>query len=105
MKKTSDEKHLEIKNELIKIKEVLLSKGWVQGSFTDLYGSHCLLGALDVVSSSYYDPACLRRHLRGALHNRTKGEVTNLVTFNDAPGRTKEEVISLIDDAIEFCKG
>lgn len=94
--------------------EIIEERGWIQGRAEDEKGSVCMSRALDLAQDRIIPcdcglmedrmPACtaynfaepvrvkLRRFLSGAGVTR-QGSV---VGWNDAPGRTKEEVIGLL---------
>lgn len=97
--------------ELQKMKDVLMEKGWCQGALIHGGdGSVCLLGAHNIVVHGVVVPAQLSSHLwyqgptAEALQNElVKGDwlgYSAVSQFNDWPGRTFNEVLGLIDSAI-----
>ena len=79
-----------------------IERGWCQGYYGDAAGNVCLLGAIRERKYRYNG---LVGHLAAAIeggmpHDRMWRSPT-VMGFNDAPGRTKEEVLALIDRAIE----
>lgn len=83
-----------VKHTLIAAKELLLEKGWCQKIGTNAQGQHCIVGALDVVvpkAPGFY-PAY--DYLRSVLGSN------NLISWNDEPERTFDDVINLLDKAI-----
>ena len=95
----------------------LIERGWVQGwDARNRYGkmvqaltpdacAWCLTGALT--------KAATHLHLREEDRQRAyelvaaalpTGESRFVVVFNDSPGRTKEQVLAVLDDAIELAK-
>jgi len=96
---------------LIAAREVIAKKGWTQGyRARDVLGLEaipdhsnavcfCVLGAIDHVQGGtvhyWYDEArALSAHL-------SVDDPAGLMWWNDAEGRTKEEVLQLYDKAIE----
>lgn len=76
---------------LRKAADVLERDGWCQGTHTDPYGRRCAFGALQVARaySDIRDDGSLKVYR--LLHERTGG----VIDWNDAPGRTKQEVLAL----------
>lgn len=107
------------KEELIRAKEVLirgrarLEKGWCQGaSARDENGytvganlpvatSFCIFGALTY--EDRYDGTLDARQLVREVLGAKLGDGA-IATYNDAPGRTKEEVLALVDKAIALAE-
>src|SRR6185295_11040321 len=95
----------------------LIAKGWTQGTYyTPDKSKFCLVGALSEASGPL-DTHTLATDVRiqayrkaaeavakGLMVDSTPGEhdefYIGLVPFNDQPGRTKDEVLALIDKAI-----
>ena len=70
----------------------LISAGWCQRTFSKEIGkneAYCLLGALNHVHTSAF--------LKGQVRNFIPKDFTGMVSWNDKPGRTKAEVIDLLD--------
>lgn len=83
-----------------KVRELLEARGWCQGEATSPDGRHCIIGALDMVTHPaggtdlYWDTqAFLRKVLGGSI-----------AVWNDAPGRTFEEVKAKLIEAEEKLK-
>lgn len=85
----------------------LVSEGWIQQQYS-YNGSFCLLGACRRVASGGFDSDYDRlvSSLYGSIP--VKGDRAEpipasqaLVAFNDAKGRTKEEVLAVVDKSIE----
>lgn len=87
---------------LTKVERLLVEKGWTQAVMArdsagysvseddDRATCFCLYGALWRTAQNQDG---LRNSVRDALHDATGG---NFVKWNDAPGRTKDEVLALI---------
>ena len=90
----------------------LLVTGWIQGTpifERDGRTSYCLIGAITQATkrTSFYSPICaiLRASLSTGEFNLVDfNDTLNLVDFNDTPGRKLEEVLALVDRAIEGCR-
>ncbi len=91
----------------------LLEKGWTQeASARDADGepllstdtracSFCILGAVWRAVAGHDNP--MESRLVYALRNAI-GEDAKLVAYNDTPGRTQDEILALVDKAIENIK-
>lgn len=76
----------------MKPSQLLREKGWCQGVGTDAQGQMCIMGCL--LKASGHDAiqaVKLANKLRSSLDH------LSLVRWNDAPGRTKEEVIAALE--------
>ena len=95
----------------------LIAQGWTQGAFyddEDGRGCYCLAGAVGTVDAAsakltkgrvnfvFYSRSKSIAALSACLGGRGGGAgAVDLVTeWNDAPGRTQEDVLALIDRAI-----
>ena len=88
----------QIKLELMDTKEILINEGWTQGSYYCTSG-RCLVGALATATcESWLDAE--ESMAADLLLTCTDGSKKLLVDWNDVRGRTKGEVLSLIDKAI-----
>ncbi len=67
---------------------------WRQGALVDIDGKVCALGA--IVFSGHYDDAEAREALKKYLSGTPW---VSIAEWNDAPGRTKEEVIAAFRNA------
>ncbi len=99
---------MEVKDILVKTKKVI-EDGWCQGSFDDLKGNHCLVGAVHhAVRCSTYDDlkSPIFDRLRKAWAKVSKKSITKacLIGFNDSPRTTKEKVLRVVNTAIEMEK-
>jgi len=81
---------------LAKAADLLEQDGWCQGVLIDHYGRRCLLGAIEAArledtSDALFSPICnaIQAELGGA----------NPISWNDTPGRTQEEVVTLLRNA------
>lgn len=89
------------RKELIKARR-LIARGWCQGQAREqrLFGnSYCTLGALaKAAGRNYYSGKAF-----GAIQSEVLKQdyASGIVTWNDAPGRTQQEVLDLFDRAIE----
>lgn len=82
---------------ILKAEELIERVGWVQGALRDSTGRVCLVGALYAACSfAANDP------YRAAYNRLMKFSGSgNLAAWNDAPGRTKAEVLELLAEAAE----
>lgn len=78
-----------MKQALIEVRQLLIDEGWCQHASENNLGQHCLMGALNIVDHDG------KAYLY--LYSLTNHDVCR---WNDAPGRTFEEVIALLDKAI-----
>lgn len=83
----------------LKAAEVIEERGWCQRAFQQRDGSVCLIGALSVVltGAATADSAALKpyRDTVASLGFMTDiGGFMSAVAWNDAPERTKEEVLA-----------
>lgn len=81
--------------------EILNNEGWIQGSYGGHKTGYCLIGALHTaaydIDSNLYDGAYGKvAHFLTIDNNVTK---QTLPRWNDAKGRTKEEVIAALEGA------
>lgn len=88
---------------LIAARDTLLTRGWCQGHYTNrATGEVCLAGALLTASESIEAAldgwAALEAVLPSAWRAYTS--LVPLTYWNDAPDRTPEEVLNLLDQAI-----
>jgi len=106
-------------NDLTILKEVrdLIERGWTQGTFARTEdGMQCdpededaaswaldgaICGALSELTPQSFHEERLR--IAQILISAASGvEIKNLARFNDAPDRTREEILAVIDRAIEM---
>lgn len=90
----------------LKAIEVIETRGWTQGRYQSPAGQVCALGACNLASNlgerGYGDGT--ERVRFNALYTAVKlltGQ-SSVASFNDQPGRTKEEVINLLRKAHEY---
>lgn len=106
MEITDDER----KRVLVSAINVLNIRGWTQGTYTNAVGEVCLLGALNQVCYGDADGTTEDRHPADhlkyetlkfveSLIYKTASWATSAVTWNDRAGRTKEEVVALLEKA------
>ena len=104
-----------VKEVMIAARWIIDNFGWCQGSFykgkngervyrdmlhdKEQLGCCCLVGALRLVEADHdiYNQTVFNL----CVQNKVVPLGTNLTTWNDEPGRTKEQVIKLLDKAIE----
>jgi hypothetical protein len=76
--------------------EVIKQRGWIQGRLRDKQGRVCAIGA---ISHVFDTDLALRCGAVGAEQNLRKylsidgGDEITIASWNDKPGRTKEEVV------------
>ena len=78
---------------LVAARWILVRWGWRQGAYGEGQGPHCVIGALREVDTE----SGIMSAAESALCMRLG---SNLASFNDAPGRTFGEVLTLLDRTI-----
>jgi len=83
----------------------LIAQGWTQGEYKRVVNGvecWCILGAMGQAASDYKPNGLAFAALFHALRadDFYLSSSSNLTEWNDAPGRTQEEVLALIDRAI-----
>lgn len=84
---------------LLKASEYLTLHGWVQHKMGHLGGPCCLVGALisvDPYGEAREEAQQKIRRLLGIKANAENRHLRCLVNWNDAPGRTADEVIAAL---------
>lgn len=74
-------------------------ENWCQRQFQNHLGARCAMGAIcGAIADDYYENEEIAAKAAAIL-----GDVvdTAVISFNDAPGRTHEEVLRAFDKAIE----
>jgi hypothetical protein len=89
---------------LIAAKWMIENVGWIQGAYvrTDADrkpNAFCLAGALQYVES---ESNVIREHAYALISRQTPDG--SYIKFNDSPKRTKQEVVALLDRAINDSK-
>lgn len=69
------------------------SHGWIQGMWNTTDGAVCMVGALAQAVSGRAPRKAATTELRREL---CLGEYTTLISWNDRPGRTKDEVLAAL---------
>lgn len=83
----------------------LIAQGWCQrDSFTRSNGQdhYCMLGAIDKAGFERGGLVEILKIIGRAMGPKHQG--VSIPEFNDAPVRTKAEVLEVMDDAIELAK-
>lgn len=95
---------IETKEELAcKTIEILNEGGWIQYHYTNEEGAHCLYGAIYAAISPYEDAKGqlvldLDAALKAIIVDRYDTFMYGgLIAWNDRPGRTKDEVIAVLE--------
>lgn len=86
----------QIVEDLRRVREELLTHGWTQHTFTDKQGRRCLLGAI-----GHCVPENRLTYVIPVIWNAKEDQDVTLTVWNDRSGRTIDDVIALIDKAIE----
>lgn len=89
-----------LKQYLLHARELIDKHGWVQGVYGNPEKGFCIIGA---ISRACWDDGVTfetQTAMEGDLQRHAPG-YESLVAFNDAKGRTKEEVLALFDRAIQ----
>lgn len=78
-------------------KALIEEKGWIQGDAHTSKG-YCLIGAIGAAACLMADSFGNYGVWNGEAYNAAaRIGITSFVDFNDAPGRTKEDVLNLLD--------
>jgi hypothetical protein len=82
---------------LMRAAEIVRERGWCQLDYEDDQGRVCAAGALYAASGDEWPYVAMgRRRLAASLGRAVE-------TWNDVPGRTKEEVIEALERAAYQC--
>jgi hypothetical protein len=76
-----------------------IEQGWCQGRF-EAKGSFCMLGAIRYDHQTTKWRRAARKRLARALGLGQEADGNHIPNWNDAPGRTKDEVLQAFDRAI-----
>ncbi len=82
---------------LERARQLLIDKGWCQGKYKNFDGQYCSLGAINAVTKSNKLQEEARKILKGVLP-------IQISNWNDAPGRTKQQVLGAFKRAITLAK-
>ncbi|GAC1439067.1 MAG: hypothetical protein NVSMB58_35400 [Terriglobales bacterium] len=83
---------------VLTVARMKIQRGWCQGTYTKAPNFYCLVASIGDQFAPY-EPSQRSRNL---LRMVTGCE--SLPDWNDAPERTKTEVLAALDKAIEFAK-
>jgi hypothetical protein len=76
----------------------LLEHGWIQGTVGDSDGATCAMGAISYVAiKAHPSVSAFARIAFGSSFNHPNDAYGAIADWNDAPGRTFDEVIALFD--------
>lgn len=92
-----------IKEVLVQAKQILVQQGWCQGQYTDNKGRCCMSEAIQRVHNpdpkhSWLSEEDGTSQAHSFLYKFLRGSIAK---WNDTDGRTQEEVLSKLDEAIE----
>lgn len=88
---------------LQKAKQVIVDNGWCRCTMQRNDGSCCMLGALGYVADNAADDYDLAEYNAEQLLRRVVPD-RGIVRFNDAVGRTLDEVLAKFDEAIALAE-
>lgn len=80
-------------------RDILIEEGWTQGAYVTPRG-YCAVGACSHVSPARYASPITTSIIMPLWEALAAEGIDYIFEWNDAPGRTKEEVIDLFDRAI-----
>jgi hypothetical protein len=89
-------------NELEVLREArtrLAVEGWAQGALYKPGVGYCLRGAVNMCFGSEYGSGA-KADIHKLVADQLGTSLLGVVTWNNAPGRTKAEVLALLDDVI-----
>lgn len=85
-------------NKLAPVAEVIRRYGWTQFVYIDAQtGARCLAGAIMDVTGTFSPTNSAYWELRHEVTRRVGDDSLGVVGWNDAPGRTADEVLELLD--------
>lgn len=82
---------------LLQARDIIIKHGWVQDYLGGPHDGYCISGALLAVLGC---DRALRTEAREAVEFVLDWE--NIVCYNDAPGRTKKEILGLLEKAAKL---
>ncbi len=88
----------QVARDLLKAREVLDRDGWLKGALGANGGPKCATGAVDSVTAGDPWAACTARG-RNARHHLRLVITNGVMDWNDAPSRTKQQVLDAFDAA------
>ncbi len=81
------------RNLLLDAAEIIRLGGWCQGEFIAFTGAVCMAGAIsEAAREGMYDGDVYE-----TAYNRISRSVRSPIDWNDTPGRTKDEVVDLLE--------
>lgn len=86
-----------LKDTLVEAKNQILTHGWIQRDLESAEG-YCIMGAIDAASFDDIESFLSATSLVKSLL-RDRGHVNAVSSWNDAPHRTEQEVLNLLDEA------
>lgn len=84
----------------------LIEQGWCQGDYyedSDCGTKYCAVGAIRAAAEDQSYFYCL--DYLGQVLGMITASLCNVPNWNDAPGRTQQEVLALYDRAIDLARG
>ncbi len=102
--KREGEVHVDYVGELLwKAADIIVEKGWCQGTASNKEGNVCAIGALTWATYELFGPGGLAEDCKYYLPavNRLCMKIndSSIPCWNDAPGRTKQEVVAALRSA------
>lgn len=90
--------------------EILQTRGWCQSVYENMDGACCLMGAINTsifgnseakVENPDFEKGLVKHQILGLVRHEVNVESAlvkaGAISFNDTPGRTKEEVVAVLD--------
>lgn len=102
------------KDYLVEAKNLILNHGWVQGGYGNERQGYCAVGALTQVQNNLVERGVDETEAFAAFMEadsaiedalRQHGYVTAIPFWNDASGRTREQVLEIFDAAAQAVAG
>lgn len=84
-------------------KQLLVDRGWCQGNLQDCHGRRCMLGALRAAGFAMPWYRVAEDMLIRAIGD-TGAHWSPVAVWNDAKGRTLDEVLNKFDQAIDIAE-
>jgi hypothetical protein len=99
-----------VKNKLRQARATIANKGWTQGTWDNIDGCACTLGAIRLackIIAPYGQPTKIEYNqqdydlaMRTEDHFKQVTGINNIIDWNDDPNTTRAEVLAAFDKAI-----
>lgn len=96
-------KEQSLKDTLVEARSLIQDVGWTQGTYATYAEGNKVIGycALGALSATHAGPEIRHDAIMRLSKQTVQYNGSDIVSYNDAEGRTKEEVLAVFDQAIE----